>query len=358
MVILSVLIIAAFIIGLIIGRYIISHGLIRENTLLESQLSDYKALYQKLDEQFKQIADKALIQNSNQFASSIESTLKLKHDQINNTIAPIASQMKEIDSYLAKFNTFTTTKFEQHMTTLLKETQTVANKAEQLSLTLKGNNKEIGSWGEWTLENLFTTLGMQEHIDYDKQFGLKEQSGIPDFIVNLAGKKLVIDVKSPSNNYLDDDITKKKFLDNLKININNVAKKNYTLGSEYFDYLIIYLPLDGMLLTASNLDPELIKSALNKKIILTTPSTIYPIIATLRYILDNYEIVKNVENAITIIKDIYGYIQESGDKLRISINRLEESRDAYNKIIPSISKLGDLGFMKDSSKVAKQIIAQ
>lgn len=347
--------IGAFIIGILVGRYLISHGIVRENALLTDQLLDYKNLYQNLEEQFKQIANNALLQNSNQFAASIESTLKTKHEQINQTISPISNQIKEIDAYLAKFNTLTTAKFDQHMHTLVKETQMVANKADLLNLTLKGNNKEIGSWGEWTLENLFDTLGMQEGIDYTKQARLREQSGIPDFIINISGKKLVIDVKAPTNNYVDDGEQKKKFLDNLKTSIMNVAKKEYTLNPEYFDYLIIYLPLDGMLLSTLELDPTIITYALHKKVIITTPSTIYPIIATLRYIIHNYNVVKNVDNAITLIKDIYAQMQDTGDKLRLSMERMIDARDSYNKIAPTMNKLGELGFIKDSKKIIKNI---
>ena len=52
---------------------------------------------------------------------------------------------------------------------LREQTMSIGDKADNLAEALKGRNKAQGNWGEVILDNLFTSEGLREGRDYDKE---------------------------------------------------------------------------------------------------------------------------------------------------------------------------------------------
>ena len=60
---------------------------------------------------------------------------------------------------------------------LREQTMSIGDKADNLAEALKGRNKAQGNWGEVILDNLFTSEGLREGGDYDKEETLRDEHG-------------------------------------------------------------------------------------------------------------------------------------------------------------------------------------
>ena len=91
---------------------------------------------------------------------------------------------------------------------LREQTMAIGDKADSLADALKGRNKTQGNWGEVILDNLFTSEGLREGRDYDKEETLRDEHGNilhnedtdrrmrPDFILHYPdGNDVVVDSK-------------------------------------------------------------------------------------------------------------------------------------------------------------------
>lgn len=60
---------------------------------------------------------------------------------------------------------------------LREQTMSIGDKADNLAEALRGRNKTQGNWGEVILDNLFTSEGLREGRDYDKEETLRDDHG-------------------------------------------------------------------------------------------------------------------------------------------------------------------------------------
>lgn len=355
-----------------------------ENGVLNNENNRLKEIYNNLEKQFNNLADNILKNNSQTFLNSTkelmdsyqqrsEMNFNYKHEQIDKLLAPIDLKIKEIDNQLIKFNENTKTEFKSSIDNLLLATRETMQKAHELTLTLTHNNKRTGNWGELHLENLLSKeLQLKGAIDYIRQQGRAD--GKPDFVLNLPeGKRIIIDCKTPMKYYYegvnsdDDEIAKEKFKQlsvSIKAQINSLANKNYNKDYDSFDCIVIYLPIDMMLIYAIDEDKNLLTYAFEKRIILATPMTIFPLLTTLKYMWDNYNTVKNITEIIDIVKNIYKSIGEVGGSLVKAQEFLTQATMVYNaNIVPKTSELKNLGVAVEykpykTAKIKTDIISE
>nr|HMT02965.1 DNA recombination protein RmuC [Burkholderiales bacterium] len=150
----------------------------------------------------------------------------------------------------------------------------------------------------------------------------------------------------------------------IKAQINSLANKNYNKDYDSFDCIVIYLPIDMMLIYAIDEDKNLLTYAFEKRIILATPMTIFPLLTTLKYMWDNYNTVKNITEIIDIVKNIYKSIGEVGGSLVKAQEFLTQATMVYNaNIVPKTSELKNLGVAVEykpykTAKIKTDIISE
>ena len=133
---------------------------------------------------------------------------------------------------------------------LREQTLTIGDKADNLASALKGHNKAQGNWGEVILDNLFTSEGLREGRDYDKEETLRDEHGNiirnedtdrrmrPDFILHYPdGNDIIVDSKvvltAMYDYYSTDDETLKadallRNLAAMKEQVRKLARKDYS----------------------------------------------------------------------------------------------------------------------------------
>ena len=199
------------------------------------------------------------------------------------------------------------------------------------------------------LKNSLKTPVLSKGREYDTQVALKDESGKrrnPDVIIHLPeGRDIVIDAKVSLVDYeryfhAEDDETKKQclrqHLNSLRAHIKGLSHKDYEKleGVNSLDFVLIFVPVEAAFMLALDQDPEMMRDAYDRGIILVSPSTL---MVTLRTIKNLWRYADQSRNA-QIIADKAGglydqfvrYI-ESLDEVGKHISKSQEAWDTAHK---------------------------
>ncbi len=189
----------------------------------------------------------------------------------------------------------------EQISSFTRETVQIRQDLKQVQETMKGissfqeifkSPKLRGQWGEATLAHILSEYFPRELYESEHLFSSGEQV---DFVLKLPDKKLLpIDVKFSSDNFLkmieakseEERISfQKKFTQDVKFNIDKIAAK-YILPSEgTVDYGLMYIPAEAIFhnMLFDLRDENIGEYARKKKIVLTSPNTIYLTLKTIEH---------------------------------------------------------------------------
>lgn len=174
----------------------------------------------------------------------------------------------------------------------------VSTDAANLTEALRGNNKLQGQWGEMVLTKLLEASGLRSGKEFAVQVSLKTDEGStyqPDVLVYLPeNRTIVIDAKVSLKAFMEahnagGDSQKpsiKMHLDSIKKHIGSLAAKQYhqLTGACSLDFVLLFIPIEGAFQLAVENEPEILVSAMQRKVILTSPSTLLAILRTIHHL--------------------------------------------------------------------------
>lgn len=242
------------------------------------------------------------------------------------------SQLKEIrDSQDG-----TSQAMHQQISSFTKETVQIREQLKQVQEEMKdiSSFQEIfrtpklrGEWGEASLEHILSEYFPRELYQSNYSFSSGEQI---EFVLKLPNKKLLpIDAKFFSDNFEkmkevktedEKNLFQKKFIQDIKFNIDKISSK-YILPSENtVDFALMYIPAEAIFYEIMfNLKEEdMANFARSKKVILTSPNTIY---LTLRTIVDWFRDTQISRQTQEILKRL-NKINQDADKLMTDFRKL------------------------------------
>ncbi len=321
-------------------------GLTNQVTALEQQekhlvdkLTGFKEELQRMHdlshEQFRNIANRILEDRQNSFTATNKKELneilhpfreglsefrKKVEDTRKEDIADLTSLKKEIEG-LEKLNT------------------RLSEDARNLAMALKSEVKIQGNWGEDRLNMILEAEGLQKYIDYtrEEQYHDEEKGRVrrPDYILRLPnGKHIIIDSKvslTAYSNYFNAGSPEEKagflklHIKSVTDHINTLADKNYQslAGLHTPDYVFMFMPIESALTLAMNHHQELFTHALNRKIVLITPTTL---VATLKVV----RLLWQKENQVRHVEEIFKQCGALYDKFVDFIGDMDRIEDALN----------------------------
>lgn len=288
---------------------------------LSVQKRDFDEIKNNLEEQFRAIAGRILIDSSNSFTD--KQTTKL-----DDLLKPFKEQ---IDGFKKDFDAkFTSEAMEkgslkQQIESLVLLNNTIAKEALALTDALRGSTKKQGDWGEDILEKILEYSGLQKGIHYSVQRQSSNEDGKiirPDVVVNYPdGRFLVIDAKVSLVHYWDycnagnsdeQKLLLPRIVASLKSHIDGLASKKYTDIVGTPEFIIMFMPVEPAYITAMQFDHGLWKYAYDRKILLISPTNLIPAMKMISVMWDKDQIQKDgetiVSKAVKLYEKFHGFI--------------------------------------------------
>jgi len=219
--------------------------------------------------------------------------------------------------------------FTQQTTQIREDLKQIQEKVADVSTfqEIFKSPKLRGQWGEASLEHILGQYFPPELWQRQYNFSSGEQV---DAILRLPNDKILpIDSKFSSENFermvassseQEKASYQKRFIQDIKLRIDEIASKYIVPAEKTLDLALMYIPAEAIYyeIMFRLRDEEVVQYARNKKIVLTSPNTIYLALRTIAYWFKDTQISKQTQQ---ILKRL-DRINQDADKLGQSFRKL------------------------------------
>lgn len=326
----------------------------KEEEVLQEKLGTFKteieALHKLSREQFKNLATDILEEKKKLFVETNKT-------ELGNIIFPLKTDLdnfKKVVEETRKEDIRDLTSLKNEIDSLQKLNVQLSDDARNLAHALKADTRVQGSWGEDRLKLILENEGLQKYIDYKDQEAYydeeQERQRKPDFILNLPnGKHIIIDSKVSLTAYVnycnagtteEKSLYLKQHLKSITDHIDLLADKNYHLlaGINSPDYVFMFMPIETAVTLALNENPDIFNRALNKKIVLITPTTLVATLKVVKIIWQKENQVRNVQEIFKqcgLLYDKFVLFLEEMDKIG---NGLQSAQRSYKEAMDRLKE--------------------
>lgn len=279
---------------------------------------------------------------------------------IMRALTPINKQLDLVNDHVQRLESKTTSHHSEVVTQLRRDAQVsmeLSDTTASLNAALRSTTAR-GHWGEVQLRRIIEAAGMLEHVDFDAQVGsARFADGVktslrPDVIIHLPGDgHLAIDAKVPMDSYLrameiapDDPAAAKERAGLLarhskavRGHVDALVKRDYAKDFPDSPQLtIMFLPSESLLAEATHADPTLLDHALEKGIVVSSPSSLLALLRAVASVWSSSaassearEVVKLGRDLVDRIRVFAGHLDKLGNSLGQSVNH-------YNRAVSSL----------------------
>ena len=309
-----------------------------------TQKKEIEELHIRLKEEFENIANKVLRQNSEEIS-------KINSEKLGLTLKPLGERIKSFEEKIEKSGQEREGLKEQ-IKLLHDLNKNMAEEAKNLTKALKGDSKQQGNWGEIVLERILEESGLIKGQEYSLEYATHNQEGDrirPDAIINLPDNKhVIVDSKVSLVAYEqlvseEDENQKsvllKRHIDSVRGHIKQLSEKSYQTSVDINspDFVLLFMPIEATFSVAVQADPDVFTFAWDKKIVIVSPTTL---LATLRTIASIWKQERQTKNAIEIARqsgkmyDKFVNFVEDLKKLGTQMQTTQKTYDAaFNKLV-------------------------
>ena len=235
---------------------------------------------------------------------------------------------------------------------LSKRSEEVSKEALALTRALKADQQKQGAWGEMILETILERSGLRAGEEYETQANRTAEDGArlrPDVVVRIPdGKTLVIDSKVSLVAYTEavnaeDEAqaaaARKRHVLSLRSHIGALSGKDYPAAEEAsVDFVILFVPIEGALSEALREDGALTEYALERQVMIATPTTL---MAMLRTVANVWAAERRNRNAEEIAKRaglLYDKVVGFVGNMEAVGRKLGEAQTAYDSAFGQLSR--------------------
>src|SRR5580704_609369 len=275
--------------------------------------------------------------------------------------AKLEAQLKPVADTLAKFQEQAaaaekvrveeTGNLKAQIAQMLTASTATQSEARKLSAALRRGAGVQGRWGEQTLRNVLEAAGLSHRFDFEEQFSLDTDEGRrrPDVKVRLPGGAVfVIDAKCSLNAFLEaqdapDDAARDSAMarhaQSVRTHIAGLSAKAYwdqfkAEGSP--DFVAMFVPGDGFLAAALDRAPDLMTEAMDRRVLVVTPTTLFALCKAVAYGWRVEEQAKNADAVAALGRELYKRIAVMGEHAQRLGKSLEDSVKRYNQFAGSL----------------------
>jgi len=320
-------------------KLVLKEKLSSQQSNFESQLKLVQEAKVTLGQEFENLANRIFDDKQTKFSEHSKQALETSLSPLRRDLGDFR---KQVSSAYDKENA-DRNRLAGQISELQKQTMKVSSDAASLANALKGDNKQQGNWGEFVLEKLLEDSGLSKGREYETQVALKDEEGKrrnPDVIIHLPeGRDIIIDAKVSLIDYEryfhaeegeSRNQSLNQHLNSLRTHIKGLSVKNYEKleNVNSLDFVLIFIPVESAFMLALDNDPDIMREAYDRGIILVSPSTL---MVTLR-----------------TIKNLWRYADQNINAQQIA----EKAGGLYDLFVLHVEALEDIGKHLDKSKDA------
>ncbi len=315
-----------------------------------------------LDEKEKNYAEKLAFvdqlksQVNTDFKSLASDILKNNRDKLKDDNSELLTPLQtELKSFRERIESITRDQLKERTTLgeqikgLHKANLETQQTAQELANALTYDNKQQGNWGEEILSSMLTSFGFREGHEFDTQKKMKSETGEifqPDVILHLPDEKdIVIDSKVSLKDYKDyiADTSNEEALDkhvnSIANQIKNISIKEYENleGVKTLDFIFVFIPIEGALLSAYNKKQSLHSDALKKNILLVSPSSLSMSLKLVNFMWQTANQNKNSEEIARQAAAMYDKLALFVEELDRVEGHLDKAKEGYSEARKKLS---------------------
>ncbi|MDD2604183.1 MAG: DNA recombination protein RmuC [Desulfobacterales bacterium] len=281
----------------------------------------------ELTDQFRLLAQEVLEEKGRVFGERSQADLKGLLDPFRDQLNEFKRKVDDVYVHEAAQRAA----LKKEVETLRDLNRQMGQEAVNLTRALKGDKKAQGLWGELVLERVLEKSGLRNGIEYETQGAFRDADGRllrPDVVVHLPGERcVVVDAKvslAAYARYVDAETEPARrgalaeHVQAVRHHIEDLGAKDYTAlkGLRSLDYILMFMPMDAAFTAAFRADEDLYTRALERHVVVVTPSTL---LATLKTI-DN---IWRYERQNRSAQEIFVRAGAIYEKLRLFLESME-----------------------------------
>jgi DNA recombination protein RmuC len=223
------------------------------------------------------------------------------------------------------------------------------DEARKLSAALRRGAGVQGRWGEQMLRNVLEMAGLRAGYDFEEQQSVQTSAGAqrPDVVVRLPGNAVfVVDAKCSLTAFLEaqeqteDAAREEAYLrhaQSVRAHMQSLAGKAYWEQFERSpDFVVMFVPGDPFLAAAAERLPDLLAQAMDKRVIMVTPSSLFALCKAVAYGWRVEDQAVNAKEIATLGRDLYKRLSTMGDHVAALGRSLGTAVNKYNDFVGSL----------------------
>lgn len=285
-------------------------------------------------------------------AETFQNQDRFARERLEAQLKPVAETLTKFQQQVAAMEqarAADTGGLKAEIAALMTASGAARDEARRLTETLKGNTGRRGRWGEQTCRNVLEAAGMAGRFDFIEQRSEADDEGRqkrPDFLVRLPGEGVfVIDAKAPlafPDPGVEDEAAQAEALSiknaaALKAHVRALAAKGY---QDQFqpspDFVALFVPGDAFLASALDHEPELMNQAMESRVVIVTPTTLFALCKAVAYGWRAEEQSRNADQVVGLGRELYKRLSVMGDHVAGVGKALNAAVGKYNQFVGSL----------------------
>lgn len=199
-----------------------------------------------------------------------------------------------------------------------------------------------GQWGERLVFDVLRAAGFVEGVSFVTQQTLTG-GGRPDVTFLLPDDRVLhLDVKFPFANYLSmleaaDDVERQRceaaFLKDVRLRVKELTTRGY-LDPEAgtLDCVLLFIPNEAVAAFLHERDPGLLDVALRQNVVITSPATLFAVLAVIRHTADRLALAETSDEILELLSAFADQWERTTDVLDRLGRGLDTTRRAYDEL--------------------------
>jgi len=277
---------------------------------------------------------------------------KLSQARLEAQLKPVAESLAKFETHvnaLEKARAEETGGLKEQLAALMIASTATQAEARKLSAALRRGAGVQGRWGEQTLRNVLEAAGLTSRFDFEEQFSVDSEEGRrrPDVKVRMPGDGVfVIDAKCSLNAFLEaqdapDDVAREaayaRHAQSVRAHMAGLSAKAYWDQFDRSpDFVAMFVPGDGFLAAALDRLPDLMTEAMDRKVLLVTPTTLFALCKAVAYGWRVEQQAQGAEQIAKLGKELYKRLAVMGGHTEALGKALGAAVNKYNAFVGSL----------------------